>query len=1106
MLQILRALRKALILFVLLLSVTLVPLAALSVWLTYDNANLATALQLVAREILHRDLVIGKLREARLGETTYLVAEDVSLANPPWAEFPNLVSSAYLELEIDIPSLWRSGPVLIHSLVMERAELNLLAPPDQPPSWNFWPGREKRPADASSPFPVIFSSGHVDGGLVRYIDPDRDVAVTIDKLRIGQESSSDQTNLQFSGLANEHPLSARGSAGPFRSLFTGRNLEMDLDIKLGKLELHANGTATDLARLQGLAMDITAEAPQSGPLLELLGISEIRDGPLSFKGTVSPEGEGLALDASGFLGEFDLQVKGSAERPRQLDGLDAGFIIDGPSLAEAGAMFKLKDWPDVPYRVAGTLRRNGSLMEISGGQIEAGEARMQLQGQLPHFPQIDDWAIELAGQRINLAKLAPMLGVEQVADSTYDLSGKFRPGDNGLELLDVALTSANATLRVDGVVGDGPSYHGTQLQVELNGKNIAETGPWVGLKVMPAQSFQFAADVRLTDVGWEMREATLQSPSLALGLSASVDRLIDATRIQGQLKVATPDLAGTLEAYGLESHPALIRPLEVTGTISGSPDEIMISAGKFELGDNTGEVSGKLGNLQRIDQLALSVGITGPNLHDVSPVELPLVGKPPYTLSTDLSLDGGTLLLDKMQGSLPDADVQLSGQLAIETGAPVKISGELAVTGQSSRDFEALLGIESQRADRPFTLEAEVEGHDSRYRLAPFKLLVGKSDLQGNIEIHAQEVPVIQARLYTRHLHMPFLLPDLDLLEQQEKEREAAGEAFDIEEYTDSLTNAELRQRIIPDTPLNLDFLRRVQGSIKYDIDEIFLHENGTSKGRLELALGNGRLTTKTLEWDGFYSNGTALLGIDVSGERPNFTFALDSRRMPLLWLLAGEPSSAEDALYKAKVTASGNNLRELASTVSGAMAFHGGGGRLDNRNMDLLMGDLLSEIFDRLNPASQTQTHTAVECSAGALIANDGLVEAIPGLILRTRKLDYVAAGTIDLDNESMDLAFSTRSRKGLGISAGRALTNYIKLGGTLANPRMALDAKGAAVSGSAAVATAGWSILAEGLWDRWVASSGDPCKRLLKKARQDTERDYRSLLRGSITTAPPS
>ena len=82
--------------------------------------------------------------------------------------------------------------------------------------------------------------------------------------------------------------------------------------------------------------------------------------------------------------------------------------------------------------------------------------------------------------------------------------------------------------------------------------------------------------------------------------------------------------------------------------------------------------------------------------------------------------------------------------------------------------------------------------------------------------------------------------------------------------------------------------------------------------------------------------------------------------------------------------------------------------------------------------------------------------------------------------------------------------LTRYVKLGGTLANPRLILDPAGAAVSGGAAVATGGLSILAGSMWDRWIATSGDPCKRLIKAARNDPKRDYRSLLREATLPAP--
>jgi hypothetical protein len=124
------------------------------------------------------------------------------------------------------------------------------------------------------------------------------------------------------------------------------------------------------------------------------------------------------------------------------------------------------------------------------------------------------------------------------------------------------------------------------------------------------------------------------------------------------------------------------------------------------------------------------------------------------------------------------------------------------------------------------------------------------------------------------------------------------------------------------------------------------------------------------------------------------------------------------------------------------------------------------------------------------------GMVELVPGLAFRTDKVDVVASGKINLRNEKLNVAFATRSRKGVGISVSKAITPYIKLGGNLANPQLAFDARGAAVSGGAAAVTGGLSILAAGLWDRWIATSKNPCRELYDTAEKDSRRAYEKLL----------
>lgn len=55
--------------------------------------------------------------------------------------------------------------------------------------------------------------------------------------------------------------------------------------------------------------------------------------------------------------------------------------------------------------------------------------------------------------------------------------------------------------------------------------------------------------------------------------------------------------------------------------------------------------------------------------------------------------------------------------------------------------------------------------------------------------------------------------------------------------------------------------------------------------------------------------------------------------------------------------------------------------------------------------------------------------------------------------------------------------------LSGTLAKPKWQLDAKSGLMSGVAALYTGGLSILARGVWDRYLAN-GDVCAQALRRA----------------------
>ena len=91
------------------------------------------------------------------------------------------------------------------------------------------------------------------------------------------------------------------------------------------------------------------------------------------------------------------------------------------------------------------------------------------------------------------------------------------------------------------------------------------------------------------------------------------------------------------------------------------------------------------------------------------------------------------------------------------------------------------------------------------------------------------------------------------------------------------------------------------------------------------------------------------------------------------------------------------------------------------------------------------------------------------------------VGGGSIDLKTEKLNVEFNTKPRSGVGMSADLLVKPFVKLKGTLASPGIGLNEKGTLLSGGAAIATGGTSLLVETAFDRATAE-GDQCEKTLE------------------------
>jgi len=132
-----------------------------------------------------------------------------------------------------------------------------------------------------------------------------------------------------------------------------------------------------------------------------------------------------------------------------------------------------------------------------------------------------------------------------------------------------------------------------------------------------------------------------------------------------------------------------------------------------------------------------------------------------------------------------------------------------------------------------------------------------------------------------------------------------------------------------------------------------------------------------------------------------------------------------------------------------------------------MLFSDLLSSVLRALNPLAETEEFANLECTVIDVSVENG-VATVNELAAQLEKLKIIGSGKVNLDTEQLDLAMSTKTREGFGVSIGGVVNSFLAIGGTLDEPAVSLDAAGSATTAGAAIATGGLSVLAKGLWDR--------------------------------------
>lgn len=192
---------------------------------------------------------------------------------------------------------------------------------------------------------------------------------------------------------------------------------------------------------------------------------------------------------------------------------------------------------------------------------------------------------------------------------------------------------------------------------------------------------------------------------------------------------------------------------------------------------------------------------------------------------------------------------------------------------------------------------------------------------------------------------------------------------------------------------------------------------------------------------------------------------------------LTGAPLSG-----KLRGVSSGLSPHELASNFTGRVELSVGPGVINNDKADWLAGDLVSNIYNNLNPFSKKIVQSELECAAVAVDFDNGVASFKNGIGFETKRIAILGTGIIDLGREEVDVALASTPKDGLGLTISGSGT-VARLKGALSDPALSIDEWAVAKRGfsvGAAYLTGGLSLIFETLTNR-VSANTNSCKAVL-------------------------
>lgn len=1004
-------------------------------------------------EKIGHELDFDGLFELRFGSLTELSAEEVTLSNADWPTEPVIISAGRISVTIDLWSLIR-GPLIIEEVDVGEVRIYLERDAERQANWM----TAKPVSDEFSEFDtelIAFRDVHVESMQILYIDPARrrPLDILIEQL-IVRPDDSDILDLDLQGTVNELPLWADGKLGPWQNLLDGRDLTADLDVTLGQLRLAVAGSGEDVRTLTGVEAKFGLSGPSIDRIAERLGLPPFAEGPFQIDGRLRKLDGGNQVRFEGNLGAIDVFASGSVDRLLNPGSTQFDFNVSGPDARHVAEVFGIDGVPEVPFRVTGDLEQEGKRLSFKGTRAELGENSVGIDGWLNLNGPVPDADVTVNAVGPDFSVFGPFINAKGVPAEQFDIDGRIEKSGSSWQFSNLVAIVGGNRVAANGSIGDGQD---TEIEFSAAGPDISFLQPMTGLQGLPEKPYEVSARIRPAREGVKVEDA--------IGVfgdnRAEIDGVIGTggglvgTRLA--VRARGPELHNIALLTGVPYFPT--GPFEVSAIVGVDRNAIVIDNLKATAREMTGSASGRIGIKDEAGQFDLDVSVSGPDVGNLAQIELfqRLTGKP-FSLSGHVKRrrDRDELEFVDTQVRIGEIELAADGTLSME---PLSNDSDLifSLSGPDMRQLGRALGTNVFLA-KTFGITGQFSGTPSGFAMRNFAAKIGDNDVNGMFEINLQEKPRLTGALSSTHLDLT------ERLQQAEEQRKGVAEGDEDE-------------LVLSVEPFNTEMLQAADIDIDFRVDRLQTSSLDVTNFHVGVSLNDGQLSVDPISF--FESeggvNGQILLTPSDGRYALEVSLAVQDMHIGMIASKEQDRLTLPPISGELKLHGAGNSVHELMASSNGMASLRQSSGRIKDLEKGKIFGDLLLNIIRTLNPLREKEEYRTFDCGIYDIDITDGVTK-IEKFAFQTDTMTVIAVGDLDFETEKLDLVIRANPREGLGISVGHLVNTFLKVGGTLQNPKLQIDPEGTIVAGGVAVATGGLSLLAKGLFDR-LSAEADIC-----------------------------